>query len=146
MPLLHDPQCRSDIEARLRSLHSENKPRWGRMSVDQMLWHVNEGLALSLGQITTSPHKTPLPQAIMKILVLTLPWPKGAPTMPVLEAKQHYDFEAERARCLQLLKAFTTKGLTDAWPLDPVFGDVNGGFKSKLQAKHLNHHLKQFGV
>lgn len=146
MPLLHDPQYRSGIEARLGSLHSDTKPHWGKMSVDQMLWHVNQGLALSLGQITSPPQKTPLPRPIMKLLVLKLPWPKGAPTMPVLEAKQQYDFEAERTRCQQLLKTFANKPLREEWPKDPVFGQVTGEFKSRLQAKHLDHHLKQFGV
>jgi hypothetical protein len=116
------------------------------MSVDQMLWHVNQALALSLGQLTSPPQKTPLPRPIMKFVVLNLPWPKGAPTMPVLEAKQHYDFEAERARCIELVKSFTNKGLNEAWPNDAIFGKVDGRFKSKLQAKHLDHHLKQFGV
>ena len=82
----------------------------------------------------------------MKFLVLNLPWPKGAPTAPVLEAKQQYDFEAQRARCLKLLNTFAAKGLAEEWPLDPFFGKVSGTFKSRLQAKHLNHHLKQFGV
>jgi len=66
--------------------------------------------------------------------------------MPVLEAKQQHDFEVELTRCLQLLRTFGTKGLSEVWPLDPVFGQVSGRFKSKLQAKHLDHHLKQFGV
>ena len=146
MPLLHDPQYRSEIERRLQSLRPDTKPRWGKMSVDQMLWHVNEGLALSLGQITAPPQKTPLPRPIMKFLVLNLHWPKNAPTLPVLLAKQQHDFEAERTRCLQLLNTFTQKGLDEAWPLDAVFGKVTGRFKSRLQAKHLDHHLKQFGM
>jgi hypothetical protein len=146
MPMLHDPEYRAQIESRLRSLGAETKPRWGKMTVDQMLWHVNQGLMLTLGQITAAPVKTPLPRSIMKWTVLNLPWPKGAPTVPEAEAKQEYDFEAERARCLELLAAIAKKPLNEPWPLDPVFGKVSGKFKSRLQAKHLNHHLTQFGV
>jgi hypothetical protein len=144
--MLHDPQCRTSIENRLRSLRPDTQHRWGKMSVDQMLWHVNHGIALSVGQLTAPPHKTPLPRPVMRFLVLNLPWPKGAPTLPQAEAKQQYDFETERARCFQLLDMFAKKKLDDAWPLDPVFGKVTGRFKSKLLAKHLNHHLRQFGV
>jgi hypothetical protein len=82
----------------------------------------------------------------MKFIVLNLPWPKGAPTLPQAEARQQYDFEAERSRCLQLLDEFARKRLDERWPLDPVFGKVTGRFKSRLQAKHLDHHLRQFGV
>ncbi|SRR6266481_1177519 len=53
--------------------------------------------------------KTPLPWSIMKLWVLNLPWPKGAPTVPVLEARQQYDFAEERTRCLELVKTFTRK-------------------------------------
>src|SRR6185437_3689866 len=146
MPLLHDPQYWSSIEARLGFLRFDSKPHWGKMSVDQMLWHVNQGLALSLGKVTSPSQKAPLPRPIMKFLVLKLPWPKGAPTMPVLEAKRQYDFETERTRCQQLLKTFANKPLRENWPQDPVFGHVTGEFKSRLQAEHLDHHLKQFGV
>ena len=144
--MLHDPQYRSSIESRLKTLRPESKPRWGKMSVDQMLWHVNQGLRLSLGQVTADTMKTPLPRPIMRFIVLSLPWPKGAPTLPQAEAKQQYDFEAERAHCLELLDTFAKKRLDEPWPLDPVFGKVTGKFKSKLQAKHLNHHLTQFGA
>jgi len=146
MPLLHDLQCRSRIETRLRSLRSDSKPMWGIMSVDQMLWHVNQGLALALGQIEQPAQKTPLPRSVMKFLVLKVPWPKGAPTIPILEAKEQYDFEAQRTRCLGLLKTFTRKALAEEWPLSPIFGEVTGQFTSQLQAKHLDHHLRQFGV
>lgn len=146
MPFLHDLQYRSHIENRLQKLRTDAQPRWGKMSVDQMLWHVNEALALALGRITAPPQKSPLPRSLLKFLVLSVPWPKGAPTISALEARQRSDFEEERARCLQLLKTFAAKGLADAWPTNPVFGRVSGEFTSKLQAKHLDHHLRQFGV
>jgi hypothetical protein len=146
MAMLHDPEYRTRIQTRLNTLRPDTKPLWGKMSVDQMLWHINQGLALSLGHITAESIKTPLPRPIMKFIVLNLPWPKGAPTLPQAEARQQYDFEAERSRCLQLLDEFARKRLDERWPLDPVFGKVTGRFKSRLQAKHLDHHLRQFGV
>jgi hypothetical protein len=32
------------------------------------------------------------------------------------------------------------------WPDDPSFGRVSGKFASKLHAKHLDHHFRQFGA
>jgi DinB superfamily len=116
------------------------------MSVDQMLWHISQGLELALGQITTPAQKVPLPRPIMKFIVLNLPWPKGAPTVDVARATQEYDFEAERQRCLQLLDVFAAKKLNEPWPTNPIFGPVTGRFVSRVQTKHLDHHLKQFGV
>jgi hypothetical protein len=45
-----------------------------------------------------------------------------------------------------LIARFTAKPLTDKWPADPTWGDSGGAFASKLQARHLDHHFRQFGV
>ena len=50
MAMLHDPAVRSSIEARLDAIRLDASRQWGSMSVDQMLWHVNQFLAASIGQ------------------------------------------------------------------------------------------------
>jgi hypothetical protein len=148
MPTLHDDACRTSLERRFRALRPDAERRWGRMTVDQMLWHVNGGLAVSLGRMDPGDEKTPpLPPALLRFLVLHLPWPRGAPTLKAITASgERYDFEAERVRCLELMSDFARKPLESAWPSHPAFGDVTGTFVSRLQARHLDHHLKQFGV
>ena len=49
MPLLHDPAVRTSLEARLAALRPDSPHQWGSMTPDQMLWHVNQVLATSLG-------------------------------------------------------------------------------------------------
>ena len=66
--------------------------------------------------------------------------------MATLVAKQHYDFADEHQRCLQLIDKFTSKRLEEEWPENPIFGKVSGTDLSRLQAKHLDHHLRQFSV
>ena len=61
-------------------------------------------------------------------------------------ARQSYDFAAEHDRCLRLVDELTSKPLDDAWPDSPMLGRMNGSEVSRLHAKHLNHHLTQFGV
>ena len=99
-----------------------------------------------MGQLAVSPEKPPLPAAVMKFIVLKLPWPKNAPTNPTFVPKGRYDFEAERSRCLQLIDAFTRRSLNEKWQDHPFFGPMTGTELSRLQAKHFNHHLTQFGV
>ena len=82
MALLHDGSTRADIERRINSLRSDSRGRWGKMSVDQMLWHVNKAIGVSLGQVTLGPGFPPLPKGVLKVVVLKLPWFKGAPTHP----------------------------------------------------------------
>lgn len=146
MKLLHDPAYCAAVGKRLAALRPDCHPKWGKMSVDQMLWHVNQTLQLHLGEIAAPRGKTGLPRGFIKFLVLNLPWPKGSPTLPTLLANQQYDFAHEHKRCQQLIDKFTRKGLDEQWPENPLFGRVSGTDLSRLQAKHLDHHLRQFGV
>ena len=147
MPVLHDDRCRTEILRRIQSLTPESQGRWGKMSVSQMLWHVNEAMEGALGRVAEAPEKVPLPRPLLKLIVLNLPWPKGAPTRRRwVPQKDRYDFVAERHRCLSLVDAITSKALGDRWPDSPTLGRMSGNDVSRLQAKHLNHHLTQFGV
>jgi len=146
MATLHDDAYRTQIIERVGRLRRDTPRRWGKMSADQMLWHVNGGLSMTLGQMNIPPQKTPLPRPIMRLVALNLPWPRGWPTMPMFVASGSYDFESERARCFELIEQMTVKPLDEEWPVHPLLGRLSGREASKIQAKHLDHHLKQFGV
>jgi hypothetical protein len=146
MPTLHDKDYRVEIQKRLGGLRPDSQGRWGKMSVGQMLWHVNEALEAALGKISLPMEKSPLPRPIMKFIVIHLPWPKGAPTLPSWVATGHHDFEAERERCLRLIDELAARRLESNWPPSPVLGAMSGRDVTRLHAKHLNHHLTQFGV
>ena len=146
MPMLHDPAFRASIETRLNALRPDASRRWGTMTPDQMLWHVNQFLASALGEGSLPAQKTPLPRPLMRFLLLYMPWPKSAPTNLGAVPQGQHDFEAERARCKTLIERFASRPLDGAWPPDPTFGAVRGRFASKLQAKHLDHHFRQFSA
>ncbi len=146
MALLHDPSVRSSIERRINALTPNTRPTWGKMSVDQMLWHVNQALGLSLGTVTVGPGGPTIPAWLMRTMVINMPWPKGGPTHPDFVAKKQYDFDAERARLLNQIVELTARPIASAWPKHPAFGQMTGKQVSTLTHKHLNHHLTQFGV
>ena len=64
MALLHDPQHKAEILRRLKTLSPNAARRWGKMSVSQMLWHVNEAMEGALGRIQAEPMKVPLPRPL----------------------------------------------------------------------------------
>jgi hypothetical protein len=148
MPHLHDPAVRDSIRARVQKLTPTSTRKWGKMSIDQMLWHVNEVLRNSLGETTPKLMKVPLPRSLMKFLVINLPWPKGAPTAPdYIATGKRYDFETERAKCLRLIDDFTRRPIeAPNWGASPGAGQMSGSEWSRLQHKHIDHHLKQFGT
>lgn len=146
MPLLHDPAVRASIESRLDRLNEESPRKWGSMSVDQMLWHVNQFLAASLGESTLPAQKLPMPKPVMHFFLLYMPWPKSAPTNKGAVARERHDFAAEQAKCRELIGRFVARPLDGKWPVDPSFGEMSGRNQSRLQAKHLDHHFRQFGA
>ena len=134
------------MRARVQMLTPETAHRWGKMTVDQMLWHVSQGLAQSLGETPSAPNRIPVPKWLAKVVVFNLPWPKGSPTAPDLVAVDHYTFENERQRCLELIDRFAAMDLNAPWARSATFGAMSGSEWSRFQAKHLDHHLRQFGV
>ena len=146
MAMLHDPAVRENIETRLNSLRPDSKARWGRMTVSQMLWHVNQAMAGNLGQTTLDESKIPIPRPVVKFIVLNLPWSKNAPTNKALIAKDEHNFHEQLARCRKLIAETTASSLSSPDLQHPTFGRMTPRDCSRLTAKHLDHHLKQFGV
>jgi hypothetical protein len=144
-PLLHEHAA--SVRTRIESLTPTATPTWGRMTVDQMLHHVNLVLAESLGEHSAAKHIKGLPEPLVRWAIINVPWGKGAPTRPdmLIPEGQRYDFQTEKQRCLSMLDRFVAKGLDEPWPRAANFA-MTGRHWSQLQLKHLNHHLKQFGL
>jgi hypothetical protein len=144
--LMHDPGRGAEVRRRVQALTPEAKPLWGKMSVDQMLHHVNLVLAEALGEHRAAPNVRGLPKPLVRWVIINLPWGKGAPTRPDMRIPQgdRYDFSQEKERCLSMIDRFLAKPMSETWPPSANFS-MTGRHWSQLQYKHLNHHLTQFG-
>jgi len=146
MLLLHDPTVGHSIRNRIQALSPTAHHRWGKMSVDQMLWHCNQVLSTSLGDMQVVQRLPPFPVPILKLMLFHLPWPHGAPTAPEYKAEGPRAFEAERTQCLELIDRFTARKLEEGTWARSVFGELSGREWSCLHARHLDHHLRQFSA
>jgi hypothetical protein len=147
MPLLHDPAVRDSIRARVNNLGPDTPRRWGKMSVDQMLWHVNRALRNAIGEIEPPEIHVPIPRGLAKFLTLNMPWPRNFDTQPAYRANERYEFATERDLCLRLIDQLTSRSIdSTSWGKSAAFRNMTGRDWSRLNAKHLDHHLKQFGV
>jgi len=147
MHLLHDPTFREDAKVRIRALRADAERLWGKMTVGQMLWHLNRALENSLGRFPIASRKIPLPGSMAKFLVINIPWFRGkTPTAPELVAKGTYDVEKERARLLDLIDEFAARPLDGSWSDSAFAGPMNGQDWTRLQGKHVDYHLQQFGA
>lgn len=117
------------------------------MTAGQMVWHIRRGLDLAFECWPSNRYRSPIPRPLLLILAQFFPVPREkVPTIPELEATQNRDLVAEAARFHEVLEEFARKPLESAWPVHPVFGPLTGKQWSRIQANHVDHHLKQFGV
>lgn len=147
MASIHDSEYCTALRERVDKLEPSSQHQWGTMTVDQMLWHVNGSLSIGMGKLRAAHVKPPLPVSLLRPMALYLPFPKEkGKALPEIVATDHYDFNAERVRFHTLIEEFSLKPLHFNWLDHPMLGHLSGPAWSRLEGKHIDHHLRQFGV
>jgi hypothetical protein len=147
MRSLYRDADRRDILRRAGQLTPEHRPAWGRMNARQMLAHVSEALRMGLGDVVIPQYRHIVRFSPLKELIIYwLPFPKGAPTAPQLLARSAEDWDAEQQVFRTLVERFNGSIPTGATPVHPLFGRMTWPQWGVLTYRHLDHHLRQFGV
>jgi hypothetical protein len=115
------------------------------MSIDQMLWHVNVSMREAVGEYHPRIKPLPLPKPVMRWAVMNLPWGKGMRTREDMYPTSTHNFEQQKAECLSLIDRIHRQPLSATWPESVTMGRMTGKHWSRLTARHLDHHLRQFG-
>src|SRR5690606_17687291 len=138
----------------LSKLKEDTKPKWGIMTPQHVLEHLEEGYKLASGGIEVTECVTPekIVEKVHNSLYSYDKFPKGTsfPTYKkdALEDLKHPDFETAKAKFLEAREAYLLfyKENPDAVLTNMVFGDLNRYEWYLLERKHLNHHFEQFGL
>jgi hypothetical protein len=148
MPSLFDPQVRTIIIDRISRLTAERKPGWGRFTAPEMVCHVSSGLREGLGEMAAGPPSGPLARFPLNWLMIhVLPWPKGkGQSPPEFLATRPTTWAADVRQLQDLITRFAARGPAAPWPPSRVFGRISGNSWGVLHHKHLDYHLRQFGV
>jgi hypothetical protein len=148
MPTLFDDAARAGLMQRFDRLTANARPAWGRMSVGEMVCHLGESMKMATGELVCAPKGGPLSFPPLRWLIIhALPFPKGAPTAPeLLSGTPSPSFEEDRARFRDLVGQVVAKGANATYPRHPAFGHFSGRDWGVLMHKHIDHHLRQFGV
>ena len=143
---LLDPEVEREMLSRLDRLAPTAKGHWGRMSVTQMLRHIAGGIRMATGDLAIPRRNSALRRfPIKQLIIFVLPFPHNAPTAPALVFKDEVDFDAERETLRDLISSFAKRDIPN-WPEHPAFGPLNREQWGVMAWKHLDHHLRQFGV
>jgi hypothetical protein len=148
---LFDATVANQVKTRLGHLGPHSERRWGKMTAAQMLAHCSVGMQWAVGEV--APEKGALPARLMGRLVKPLvfrnddPMRKNSPTAKSLLVAGDRDFAKERDRLSGLIDKFAAAGPAGC-TTNPhsFFGKMTPEEWAILMYKHLDHHLRQFGV
>jgi len=146
-----DGEVKISFAERLNRLTPETKRQWGKMDVTQMLTHMNDAFRIALGMKPAVDASNFFTHNItFPVAVYVLPfWPKGEATAIELDQQKQgskpRDFYTELEFLLKMMDVFNERESQKLKP-HPMFGKLNKTQWRDLLVKHLNHHLKQFGV
>jgi hypothetical protein len=149
MQSLFNPADRESLSVRLATLEPGAMRRWGKMDPAQMLSHCGVGLEVVTGgqavkQVFLGRLFTPF---IRGRVLGEEPFGKNLPTDPTFVVSDKRNFEEERARLATQIDRFVQRGPDSAGKqTHPFFGRLSGDEWGRLMYKHLDHHLRQFGV
>ena len=138
-----------EILKRIEKLNANSQPKWGKMDVAQMLAHCSSFQNIAMG------YSVP-PRGLLGLLVGRFakpifyndkPLPQNMSTIPTIIISDKRDFELEIEKLKQLIKTFQKNGpMTSTSHPHPFFGKLTSDQWGKGIYKHLDHHLRQFGV
>ena len=139
-----------EVKERMAVLRADSARQWGKMNAAQAVEHCSRGMELALGdrrppRLLVGRILGPMVKA--KAFVEAEPMRKNSPTVPGLAVTDVRDLDRERERLCGLIDRFAAGGpkvCTDH--PHSFFGRLTPDEWSAWMYKHLDHHLRQFGV
>jgi hypothetical protein len=139
-----------EVKERLGRLRPESEGQWGKMNVAQAVAHCSTAMEWAVGD-TIGPRMF-VGRIIgrwikPKVLGDDQPMRRNSPTAPTLVIADDRNLEEERKRLCALIDRFAAAG-PKGCTTHPhsFFGRMTAEEWAILMYKHLDHHLRQFGV
>lgn len=149
MQNLFETHVYNEVLERMNRLTHHSERRWGKMEVGQMLAHCKAAFVVPLSE-------KPMKRSVLGLLIgwavksqlyNDKPWRHNLPTAPNFVIKDKRSFDTEKQALCELIHAFHNKGpeKVGLYP-HPMFGSFTKVQWGQSMYKHLDHHLRQFGV
>ncbi|MBA2685521.1 MAG: DUF1569 domain-containing protein [Gemmatimonadaceae bacterium] len=140
-----------EMKSRIARLRSDSERQWGKMNPAQAMAHCAGGLEMGVGD--SIPPRILIGRVLggfikPKALGDDAPMRKHSPTVPVLVMHESdRDLEREKVRVTELIDRFVAAGPAGCTKHPhSFFGQMTPEEWAILMYKHLDHHLRQFGV
>jgi len=147
MKTLWNEQDRRELQERVVRLAPDSQRRWGKMTAPEMVAHLSDALRMALGDLPCESKRLPIRYPPLKqLIVYWLPFPKGAPTAPELVGRSAMSWRGEVSDLILLMDRFARQPEGCTWAEHPGFGRLSRRAWGVLKYRHMDHHLRQFGV
>ncbi len=148
---LHHPQDILELRRRIYLLNEKSERRWGKMNPAQMMSHCTKILKIPTGKVAISN-----PNILFKVIgiltkiemgILNNRIPRNMPTFESVLCDVDCDFAEMKENLLseleEYLELYHNKKLPRSHSLFGKMSEEQWGF---MEYKHIDHHLKQFGL
>ncbi len=139
-----------EVKERMAQLRPDSERLWGKMNAAQALAHCSRGIELAVGD--RIPPRLLLGRIIGRMVKpmargTDKPMRRNSPTVKDLVVQDERDLGTERERLCGLIERFATAGPAGCTTHPhSFFGRLTPEEWATLMYKHLDHHLRQFGV
>lgn len=138
-----------EVLDRMAQLQSDSQPLWGKMNAAQMLAHCSAFQEIAVGNLHEPRSWLGLfiGRFAKPVFYNDKPLPQNMSTMSSIMITNARELEREREILKQKLLTLQKDGLQKCHAqIHPFFGKLTAEEWGKGIYKHLDHHLKQFGV
>ena len=139
-----------EVKERIACLRPDSDRQWGRMNSAQAVAHCTRGFELALGE--RLPPRLLMGRVIggivkPKVVGNDEPLRRNSPTVQGLVVSDDRDLEMERERLYAKIDRFAAAGPAGCTTHPhSFFGRLTPEEWATLMYKHVDHHLRQFGV
>lgn len=149
MKNLFEKEATDEVIARIERLQPGAQRQWGKMDVAQMMAHCSAALEMASGKI--NPPRILIGRIlgplVRPIYTNEKPFKRDNPTDKALVVADQRDFLREQEKLTQTVRQFHGGGEAQCTRHPhPFFGTLSPQDWSRGMYKHLDHHLRQFGV
>ncbi len=148
MKSIFDPGMENELVERINSLTPESRALWGKMNVSQMVKHCS--LCEDMYQGNIQVKRVFIGKLIGRLLLKQVlkddrPFGKNSPTSRhLVAAPDAADLEAGKTGWIDRIRKY--RDYHNPGFVHPFFGPLTKEQVGRLNYKHIDHHLRQFGA
>ena len=152
MKSFNQPDCFEELNSRIDQLRVDTPRKWGKMNAPQMICHLTDSFRGVMGRKLISMPERRSGWRLTKWFALSTPvkWPQGVPTRPEMDqlmaGTRPGEFEADVRDLKAIMVEFARQPREFEFQPHPIFLELTEKEWMRWGYRHVDHHLRQFGL